>query len=530
MLVGSGGNNYMDGGAGTDRLDYSAAPAGVTVNLTTSSALNGYAGTDTLANIENVNGSAFNDAIAGSDGVANVLNGLGGINTVSYYLSTQGVAINLVTGTAIDGGGVTDTLLNFNNANGSGFNDTFVGVDGVANVLNGLDGINTISYAGASSGVRVDLYSQIGWDASSTDTLLNFQNVVGSQFNDAISASNAANVLDGLGGVNIVSYYKNSSGVTIDLSSGTAVDATGVVDTLLNFQNVNGSSHNDTIGGSSVANTLNGLGGTNTVTYANHAVAVTVNLVSGNAVGTDGIVDTLLNFQNANGSSHNDTIIASSVANVLNGLGGINTISYAGASSGVRVDLYSQIGWDASSTDTLLNFQNVVGSQFNDAISATNAANVLNGLGGVNMVSYYKNSSGVTIDLSNGTAVGANGVVDTLLNFQNVNGSSHNDTIGGSSVANTLNGLGGIDQLTGLGGNDTFVFNRGQAGGDTITDFAGNGAAAGDQLQFVGFGAGATFTNIDATHWQISYNNGANYEIVTFTNGAAIHSSDFIFL
>ena len=82
----------------------------------------------------------------------------------------------------------------------------------------------------------------------------------------------------------------------------------------------------------------------------------------------------------------------------------------------------------------------------------------------------------------------------------------------------------------GNAGNDTFVFNIGQGNGDTVVDFAGNGAAAGDSLQFVGYGAGATFTNIDATHWQVNYNGGASHEIITFMNGASIDPTDFVFM
>ena len=88
----------------------------------------------------------------------------------------------------------------------------------------------------------------------------------------------------------------------------------------------------------------------------------------------------------------------------------------------------------------------------------------------------------------------------------------------------------GADVLTGNAGNDTFVFNVGQANGDTVVDFAGNGAAAGDSLQFVGFGAGATFTNIDATHWQVNYNGGASHDVITFINAAAIDATDFAFM
>ena len=70
----------------------------------------------------------------------------------------------------------------------------------------------------------------------------------------------------------------------------------------------------------------------------------------------------------------------------------------------------------------------------------------------------------------------------------------------------------------------------GEANGDMIVDFAGNGAAAGDSLQFVGYGPGATFTNIDPTHWQVNYNGGSSHDIITFANAASIDATDFIFL
>jgi hypothetical protein len=46
-------------------------------------------------------------------------------------------------------------------------------------------------------------------------------------------------------------------------------------------------------------------------------------------------------------------------------------------------------------------------------------------------------------------------------------------------------GQGGADILTGNAGSDTFVFNVGQANSDTVTHFAGNGAAVGGSLRFV---------------------------------------------
>jgi Ca2+-binding RTX toxin-like protein len=104
------------------------------------------------------------------------------------------------------------------------------------------------------------------------------------------------------------------------------------------------------------------------------------------------------------------------------------------------------------------------------------------------------------------------------------------NSIFGNSGNDTLDGQGAADVLTGNAGNDTFVFNIGQAGGDTVVDFSGNSTMPGDSLRFVGYGLGATFTQNDATHWQVNYNSGASHEIITFTNGASIDPLDFAFI
>ena len=117
-----------------------------------------------------------------------------------------------------------------------------------------------------------------------------------------------------------------------------------------------------------------------------------------------------------------------------------------------------------------------------------------------------------------GSAVGGNG----LANF-----------IQGNSGNNGIDGHGGADVLQGNGGNDLFSFNVSEANGDTMMDFVGNGAGAGDAIQFHGFGTaaqGATFTQLNATQWQIHSGLDAHNEIITFSNSAAIHASDYAFL
>jgi Ca2+-binding RTX toxin-like protein len=175
--------------------------------------------------------------------------------------------------------------------------------------------------------------------------------------------------------------------------------------------------------------------------------------------------------------------------------------------------------------------------------------NLLNGnagadtmLGGAGNDTYFVDNSGdMVFENANegsdavfatvGYALTANVETLVLQGAGNLSGTGNAlaNNIYGNSADNVLNGGAGADVLMGNAGNDTFVFNVGQAGGDTVVDFAGNGAAAGDSLHFVGYGADATFTQNDATHWQVNYNSGALHETITFSNGASIHASDVLF-
>ena len=97
-----------------------------------------------------------------------------------------------------------------------------------------------------------------------------------------------------------------------------------------------------------------------------------------------------------------------------------------------------------------------------------------------------------------------------------------------------LDGGGSADTITGDAGDDTFVLHAGEANGDTITDFAGNGAGAGDTLNFVGFGTaaqGATLTQIGASNqWTDPFRywrRGRDHHACC--NGATVDASDVLF-
>ena len=94
---------------------------------------------------------------------------------------------------------------------GNGDNDTLVGGSGVDILIGGpgndtLDGgigNDTASYANASSGVAVNLDTGTA-TGDGTDTLTSIENVIGSVHNDTITGSDGANVLDGGAGNDIL--------------------------------------------------------------------------------------------------------------------------------------------------------------------------------------------------------------------------------------------------------------------------------------------------------------------------------------
>ncbi|PIK76525.1 retention module-containing protein [Pseudomonas sp. 382] len=157
----------------------------------------------------------------------------------------------------------------------------------------------------------------------------------------------------------------------------------------------------------------------------------------------------------------------------------------------------------ASNVDTLLDGGDghdvLVGGSGNDTLHGGNGNDLLiGGLGndlldggaGNDTVSYASATGGVTVDLSHigPQDTGAAGI-DTLTGIENLIGSDHNDTLIGDSGDNLLNGgLGndvlkggdgndiliggpGDDIMTGGNGNDAFVWQKGDTGHDTVTDF-----------------------------------------------------------
>lgn len=188
--------------------------------------------------------------------------------------------------------------------------------------------------------------------------------------------------------------------------------------------------------------------------------------------------------RNGTGNALDNLIIANDARNVLDGGAGSDTVSYEASDAGVLVRLdnvrtgsgsfwqnlggaiedYLADGIGGFATgDRLLNFENVTGSAHSDTLFGNNIANVLNGGAGSDIL--YGDDGNDSLDGGSGrdTLFGGSGL-DVLLGGGDV------DTLNGGDSADRLNGGAANDFLTGGSGNDVFVFTD-LGGRDSITDF-----------------------------------------------------------
>jgi len=540
-FLGSGGGDVFIGGTGSDTVSYANATGFVNVDLAANYA-GGFALSDTFTSIENVTGTDFGDFLAGNSG-NNVLiggegndyftggagndtmNGGNGTDTVSYLASLAAVSVDLNSALAQHGGDAEgDLLIAVENVIGTGFNDTLIGNSsanyliadagndfiaghGGGDYIDGGAGIDTLSYAGTTGFVNVDLASGYAGGAALGDAIFNIENVTGTDFNDYLTGSFGTNILDGgkgddalAGGVgadvliggegsDTVSYQSSLAGVIIDLNSALAQvggDAQG--DTLSSIENVIGTYLNDTLIGTAASNQLIGSYGDDTLiggggadyldgglgirdvsSYAASAAAVTVNLLTNVNTGGDAQGDLLYNIEDVIGSNFNDTLTGDLNANQLSG------------------------------------------GQGNDMLTGFGGNDILDGGAGVDTVSYSWALSFVNIDLTSGYAGGA-ALGDTILNVENITGTFFNDFLKGDTNNNVIVGGLGNDYMTGGAGADVFKYlaatetGSAQGNNDIITDFS---QAQGDTLDLSAFAhdysfiGNSAFTNTG--HGQINF-------------------------
>ena len=405
-LFGLGGNDSLDGGAGIDevRYDVDALNGGggaVSVNLALGTATDGFGNTDTLANVEIVRGTALADTLTGGNAANDgfeAYSGLAGNDTISGGTGfdevrydqdaanggTSTITVNLITQTAIDGFGNTDTLSSIEGARGTAGADTFIG-NSFSNTFTGVGGADTIDGGGGNDEVRYDVGSGTGVNVNlatgtandnfgGIDTLVSIELVRGSNLADTLTGGNIASDrfegYRGLGGNDTISggtgfdevrydQDANNGGigsVNVNLVTHTAIDGFGNTDTLNGIEGVRGTSSNDIFTGDSFGNTFTGLAGFDLITggdgfdeiqYQNDilfggAGAVSVNLQTGLATDGFGNIDSLSGIQGVRGTGAADTFIGSDFVGLFGdsfvGLAGSDTITGGLGFDEVRYD------------------------------------------------------------------------------------------------------------------------------------------------------------------------------------------------
>jgi Ca2+-binding RTX toxin-like protein len=535
-LRGEPGNDRLDGGAGVDVL---AGGSGNDIYVVDSAAdavveLAGQ-GTDTVlsavslflpAAVENLTligaaaidgtGNSLDNRITGN-GAANViaggagndvLVGAGGTDRVSYADAPAAVRANLSLTTAQDTlGAGTDTLSGFENLTGSAFDDILTGsasdneIDGGPgnDVVDGGDGADRLSYALAAAAVTIDLRLTTQQDtiAAGRDTIMNVEKVAGSRFDDTLTGNVGANVLDGrlgadtmAGGPGDDTYFVDSAGDAVVEAPGAGQDTVhSTVDYVLgpNVENLaliglqaigTGNELDNTMGGNPADNTLDGGPGIDTVTYFFVQVAVQASLATRTAAGAGpGVgIDTLIGFENLTGSDFDDTLTGDASPNLLDGRPGADTLSGGGGNDSYVVD---------DPGDVVI--------ELPDGGSDTVRSSITHALG-VNVENLLLFGAGAV-----------NGTGNALAN--RMQGNAAANVLNGGEGNDLLNGGGGADILLGGPGDDTYVVDNaldavGDTGGvDTVQSSVTRGLGLGlERLVLLGSaainGLGNTLDNV----------------------------------
>lgn len=551
VIEGGLGDDVLDGGEGVeevngDTVSYASATSPVTVSLAiTAKQTTGGAGNDTIKNFENliggkgndiltgdgnanyIYGGDGNDTIEGGGGADELVGGLG-IDTVSYANSVNGVFVDFLTfpqgtskvtgekdtaGTGQSSGDAQgDLLWGFENITGSGGDDLLYGDTG-KNIIKGGGGNDLLGGNGGNGDTL---------DGGAGKDMARFEYLTGSQH---LSLA--------LGALTVSTGAVATTTATVKGNDGKIIETY----TVSNVEDIFGGDGNDTLTGNADANTiygwngddiLSGLGGADqldgvvgndTVTYAASTAAVTIDLSlndsdvsqSGKQKGGDAEGDQLARIDNVIGSAFsdflagtnaNETFTGGAGADVFYGIGGNDTVSYAGETTAVTVNLMTHLGTGGNAAGDYYNtIDNIIGSKGNDVLTGDSNDNgliygadgddIIEGRGGAdNLVgglgkdtlSYANSAAGVIVDLNLQGATLANGEINKAIpnpnfqsggdaqgnqiwGFENLTGSSQGDFLYGDNGANVINGGAGDDAITGRGGNDSL---DGGAGSDYL--------------------------------------------------------------
>ncbi|WP_374383474.1 hypothetical protein [Dongia sp.] len=525
-LVGDARNNTFRGGAGADRIDggdgidkasYAYSSGAVDVDLTRSGAqLGGDAAGDTLRNIEDLQGSDFNDRLVGNDQRNNIAGGKGadfidggmGRDFVDYRGSTA-VNVDLARATQIGGHAQGDQLISIENIRGTSFNDILTGTTG-GNELLGDEGNDVIDGGGGN-----DILKGMNGDDTVTTGSQGFADG-GTGVDTLVVHFDERDPFDG------VEVYVNSNNYLSTRYMSDYDPPAGYNLSAVNFEHVEltGTQWSDSLMGTNGADILMGGAGDDYIQGAmgdnldggdgrdsvelhydpTNNMTVNVDFQAGFATGMAG----LANFEDMTVFTGwgNDTIIGGTGFNYVNTQAGGDFVqlfghhNYADLSPGDFDEFDTYIGSDGidqvwvgkrGDVDGGGGAEDVLGLRFYGPDSVTFDAVVGISSTGLTFRNFeqfnlYREDSvagdNVRLGLSHDFFSGSGGddFVDGRDGNDILRGGAGQDSLSGGSGSDQLYGDLGHDDLTGGTGDDRFYFSQGH---DYITDFS---EAEGDLL------------------------------------------------
>ena len=391
------------------------------------------------------------------------ITGTSASDTVVYTSATHGVTVSLsLAGGQSTGGSFFDELISIENIIATSFNDTLQGSSG-NNILDGGLGNDTVSYSNATTGVSVSL-SIAGPQATGagSDTLVNFENIIGSNFADTLTGSNLVNnvlsggsgndllvatsgndVLDGGLDADTASYAGFSTKITLE-AFGVVNKGSSGIDQLFNVERI--------IAGSAIDDTID-LSGASVAPATGTSTDLTLGevVVSGTG-GSPFLSFKVGQFENVTGTSFADTILGNSAKNVLKGGGGADFIRGGGG----KDTLTGEAGLDTfdftSLSDSLLaSFDTITDYSLGETLNRPGAGTTLNAItgtaltsltaasiaGALNALTFTANSSRAfkvssfsgTFIAFNDAVAGFNAASDSIIFLQNYNISATNTVL-----------------------------------------------------------------------------------------------------
>ena len=498
----SDGSFPIDGGEGTDTVDFSGLTEAVNVDLDLNTPTPGPDSQDgaildapvpaggapiqELDNIENVIGTDFNDVIFGNNevnvlqggagddafhsfGGADTIDGGEGTDTAIFTAAPVDIVVDLDdAGNATATGG--ETLISIENLTGSNAgNDTLSG-NASDNVINGNAGNDT-------------LFGEAG-----NDTLN------GDDGDDILAGGGGTDVIDGGAGIDTNSFEGIGLGVTATVAAdGTGTASYGQVnESFTGIENLTGTDNDDVliatgaaanvliggdgddiIAGGGGTDVLDGGAGNDTNSFQGIGVDVTANLATGTAVYTapSGTVinETFTNFENLTGFTGNDTLIGDAGANVLTGGAGNDTLDGGdGIDTAVFEDVAANITVTNNGDGTL-----TVVSALDGTDTISNIENLVDSAGVALAIPSNVLADG-TVDLS---GVGAAPTAFTLIDGSN----TVSNTVVNAAAANLPNAQ------------DVDIFSVTVPTGSTLTSVELSQFVSADDVGFIGLVQGSSF-------------------------------------